>query len=119
MAPFTPHISEEIYQVFYPETDKFIVNSEWPVAYAEWYNPKAVLKAGYLREIIDAIREWKAKNKLSMKAEVPKIVVNVGKNELGAEIMIDDILEEVKHTGHVKEIEINKISEKGVSVTIQ
>jgi len=119
LAPFTPHISEEIYQVFYPETDKFIVNSEWPVAYAEWYNPKAVLKAGYLREIIDAIREWKAKNKLSMKAEVPKIVVNVGKNELGAEIMIDDILEEVKHTGHVKEIEINKISEKGVSVTIQ
>ncbi|MCC7570211.1 valine--tRNA ligase [Candidatus Micrarchaeota archaeon] len=119
LAPFTPHISEEMYQIFYPATDNFVVKSDWPIAYAEWYSPKDLKKGEYIIQIMNKINEWKAQNNLSMKAEVPKLILKIGKNKLGLQMNIDDILEDIQQTGHVQKIIKEPTDSEGIEVEIK
>jgi len=109
-SPFAPHISEEIYQIYFPQPDRFIVNSEWPTSVDEWDDKKAEERVKMLNDIISAIREFKSKNKLSMKAELSKVEIMINDD-------LDDIKDEIIKTGRVKELIIKENKEMGIRVT--
>ena len=101
LSPFIPHITEEIYQIFYPDPTNFIVKSTWPEPYTQWSNEKAVEKAEILNALMALIRQHKANNNLSMKTEIPKVVISTFAD-------LTDVLDEIKQTGNIKEIEIKE-----------
>lgn len=108
LAPFTPHISEEIYhQVFNknplnkPNKTEFLVSCSWPLPRHEWDKDNAMLLAGHLKTVIDYVREYKAGNKLSMKAEFPVLTIKTNTE-------INNIIEEIKQTCHARKIVIEK-----------
>ena len=101
VAPIMPHIAEEIYQVFYPQTDKFVVQSVWPEPYTEWHSPDDVVKANLLNSIITEIRQHKSTNQMSMKSEIQSLKIKTFDD-------LTDIIEEIKQVGIVKELVIEE-----------
>ncbi|MFA5383034.1 MAG: class I tRNA ligase family protein, partial [Candidatus Micrarchaeia archaeon] len=98
LSPFIPHITEEIYQIFYPDPTDFIVNSSWPEPYTQWSNIKAEEKAQILNELISKIRQYRAQNNMSMKDDIKKAIISTY-------LDIEDIKDELINTGNIKTIE--------------
>jgi valyl-tRNA synthetase len=96
MAPFTPHISEEIYGEVYRGT-RGINATGWPEAGQE--HPEDVEKVAVLSEIVSQIRQHKSKNKLPQNAELETVRLSLPKN------MDAELLEELKRISRVKNVE--------------
>ncbi|MFA5091713.1 MAG: valine--tRNA ligase [Candidatus Paceibacterota bacterium] len=97
MAPFTPHISEEIYsEVFLGK--KGIRAAGWPEAGNEY--PEDVEKVAVLSEVVSQIRQHKSRNKLPQNAELEKVRLSLPKE------MDKELVEELKKISRVKEAEI-------------
>ena len=96
MAPFTPHISEEIYsEVFLGK--RGIRAAGWPEAGNEY--PEEVEKVAVLSEVVSQIRQHKSRNKMPQNAELEKVRLSLPK------AMDDELLEELKRISKVKEVE--------------
>lgn len=70
IAPFLPHIAEEIYQTHYLriEGDRSIHISSWPEPVLD--DQDGYLKGQHVSEIIRSVRRWKAENKISLGASM-------------------------------------------------
>ncbi|MCC7552787.1 valine--tRNA ligase [Candidatus Micrarchaeota archaeon] len=101
LSPFIPHITEEMYQIYYPDPAKFIVNSSWPEPYTQWRNLKAQEKVVVLNEIISQIRQYRAQKQMSMKDKIEKIIISTYAPE-----EIGEMVGELTNTGNIKAIEI-------------
>ncbi len=110
LTPFTPHIAEEIYQIYHPEPDRFIVKESWPevVGDVSWNDEDAVERAKLLNQIIDAIREFKSKNQLSMRTELDQVVITINDD-------LSDVRDEILRTGRVKELIVKEDNELSVT----
>lgn len=76
-APIMPHVTEELYQLFYKEWDgaASIHVSAWPAFRKELVDPDAEAIGDELVQVLAAVRKYKSENNMSMKAEVEEITI--------------------------------------------
>jgi len=116
LAPFTPHITEEIYQTMYAEEKgyKSIHVSPWPTVNKELIDEKAENRGDKVIALIAEVRRDKARKRFPLNTEIKKLMVYAG-NEENAEAFrlgIDDIAGACR----AKEIEIIPNDGEGTSI---
>lgn len=123
ISPITPHITEEIYQLYFKDKDKkdSIHISGWPEYDEKLIDEKAELAGDLGVDIINLVRKFKSENQLSLKEELKELIL-ISKEKDFAE-MIKSIEEDLKSVLKAKEIkfegETSLESEKfGVKVGI-
>ncbi len=99
LAPFTPFITEEIYNQLYE--NKSIHLSEWPVAGT--ISEESIRKGRVMKELISQGRQYKINNQLSMKTEIEKAIIQ-GPS-------VNDISEIIKQTLRIKNLEVREDKE--------
>ncbi len=77
IAPIMPHISEEIYQLFFAnkEKNKSIHISSWPEIDSSLENHTVEVAGDIGVDIINTVRKYKSENQLSLKAELKQLVL--------------------------------------------
>lgn len=86
MAPFTPHITEEVYQLFFKEKETgkevdSLHTSQWPEFCQEQISENAELIGDLGIDIINAVRKFKSEQNLSLKTEIEEMVIVYEGNE--------------------------------------
>ena len=106
LAPFIPHITEEIYQVMYAEKKKYksIHSSPWPSPIKEHINKEAETFGDMAIALIAAVRREKAEKRLPLNAEVKRLKVYVS-TEKTAE-MIRKAEGDIRGACKIKEMEV-------------
>lgn len=107
LSPVIPHITEEIYQLYFKkyEKDVSIHVSPWPKV--EKLIDKKSEEAGELAKVvISALRQFKSSRKLPLNAEIKKIVLD---KKLKSKIKA--VENDIKGTMKVKKIEFGKAKE--------
>lgn len=77
MAPITPHITEEVYHLFFAarEGKKSVHISSWPAAQQHLLDEQAELAGDVAVDIVSTVRRWKSEQKVSLKEEIATIVL--------------------------------------------
>ncbi len=77
IAPIMPHITEEIYHLYFAEKErkKSIHLSDWPLYDKKMIDPRAELVGDIGVDIINSVRKWKSSRKLSMKEEISTLTL--------------------------------------------
>jgi len=101
MAPFTPHISEELY------TEMFGGKEGKTVNYASWPKPGERhvgdhLEVEELRVLVSQARQHKASSKLSQAKWLSKVSITLPKP------MHSELVEEFKNIARIKEVKIKE-----------
>jgi valyl-tRNA synthetase len=104
MAPIMPHITEEIYQLYFAEKENqtSIHQAKWPQHQEEMIDNKIELAGDLGVDIINTVRKFKSENQLSMKEELVQLVL-INKED-GFSEMIKSIEDDLKAVLKVKEI---------------
>lgn len=107
IAPFMPHMAEEIYLTAFKERakEKSIHLEKWPEADEKRIDEDAEKKGILLNEIISALRKYKSSKNMPMNGEIACIAIlcKDRKDEKG----IKEMEEEIRNTMKVKEIEFS------------
>ncbi|MBN9542271.1 MAG: valine--tRNA ligase [Alphaproteobacteria bacterium] len=78
LAPFIPHITEEVYSILYPTKGSVHQRGNWPKYQNECIHDSLAESYGdYLVEILGEVRKLKAEKSLSMKAPVKAIIISL------------------------------------------
>lgn len=104
MAPIMPHITEEIYQLYFAQKDKCksLHISEWPEFDAKLINKEAEEIGDIGVDIINAVRKYKSENKLSLKDQLQELILISESKEFKSKI--NSIKEDLQAVLNVKEI---------------
>ncbi len=113
LSPFIPYISEAIYQILFKK-EKSVALEEWPEVDEKYLDVETEEKGEKLKEIISAIRQWKSRNRLSLKEPIKTLVVDA-KDEIRE--IIEEGEEIIKGTMHVENIEIGPADEIDLGFT--
>jgi len=102
-APITPHITEEIYQLYFAkkEKKKSIHISDWPKYDKKLENKKAEKLGDYAVDIIAAVRKYKSSKNISLGAEIKELVIDTKEN-------LKDVLDDIKATVKAEKISKGK-----------
>jgi len=103
LAPITPHLTEEIYQILYADEKKpkSIHNAPWPEAQEEDVDEEAERRGELITAIITEIRREKADKHLPLNAPIKKLTIYVsdkqtatmsleGKEDISGTCKVDD-----------------------------
>ncbi|MFH1276558.1 MAG: valine--tRNA ligase [Candidatus Woesearchaeota archaeon] len=84
MAPIMPHITEEIYHLYFAEKEgkNSIHTADWPKFEEELVDGQAELIGDIGIDIINIVRKFKSEQKMSMKDELNELVLISGENDL-------------------------------------
>jgi valyl-tRNA synthetase len=106
LAPVMPHITEELYQIYFKKTEKAksIHISEWPEFDKNMINEKIEEVGDRFIEILKEIRMAKSKAQKSMKAE---IILTIEKKDSD---LLKEVLEDLKSVASAKEIRTGKFN---------
>jgi valyl-tRNA synthetase len=114
MAPITPHITEEIYQLFFKQnqerfqaTHKSIHQSSWPTIKLENIDTACEEKGDLAIEIINAVRKFKSTNQLSLKEELSNLIIDSSLQD-----HLSSLLPDLMAITHSKEIVFKEVSSK-------
>ena len=104
VAPIMPHITEEIYQLYFAarEGKKSIHISSWPESNQKIIDEKAELAGDLGVDIINTVRKYKSEQQLSMKEEFTRLIV--GNEDLEFHEMIKSMQADLKAVLNVKEV---------------
>ncbi len=95
-APIAPHITEEIYHsIFGAPEGKSIHLTKWPEPFEK--DEAIVEDLKVANEIMRRIREYKARNRMPMNAEIEKAILYTNRD-------LKDVVEDIKRTGKIKEL---------------
>ena len=97
LAPFLPYVTEEIYRVYFKQEIESIHLTTWPEASKR--DEEAENVGDLVVEIINAVRKYKSEQKISLKEELSKLVVDEKSLEL-----IKPALADLKAVLHVKDV---------------
>jgi len=107
IAPIMPHITEEIYQLYFigKEDSKSIHISSWPEFKAELVDDKIELAGDMGVDIINTVRKYKSDNQLSLKEDLSLLIL--GNEDLEFVEMIKSIQNDLKSVLRVGEIKFS------------
>jgi valyl-tRNA synthetase len=82
LAPFMPHIAEEVYQQGFASTDGAVSVhiARWPEAHASWGDAEAERIGQAILEVAEGVRRWKSDRKVSVGAPVTHLTVTCPEN---------------------------------------
>ncbi|HLC89184.1 MAG TPA: class I tRNA ligase family protein, partial [Candidatus Nanoarchaeia archaeon] len=109
MAPIMPHITEEIYQLYFHEKENqnSIHISAWPAANPKLIDEQAELAGDLGIDIIAAVRKYKSEQQVSLKEELSQLIL-VGNEAVSEEAefveMVKGIEDDLKAVLKVKQI---------------
>ncbi len=111
LAPITPHITEEIYQIMYAEEKGFksVHLSPWPTPDEKRIDEEAEKYGDLIMAVITEVRREKAEKRVPLNTQIRKLTVYAGNNENTS--IINDGKEDIIGTCKVAKIEI--LPEKG------
>ena len=111
MAPFTPFVTEEIYQKYFKkhEKEKSIHHCSWPSLFELRKDDGDEEKFALLLEVISKVRHEKSANKKSVKAE---IILTLERDKM---IKLKDVLQDLKAVLNAKEIKEGEFKVEFVS----
>ncbi len=111
ISPITPHITEEIYQLYFKDKENESKNnnrnnsknnnissihiSSWPRSDNNLIDEQAELAGDLGVDIISAVRKYKSEQQLSMKDELNELVL-VSEENLGEGEKFEDLIESIK-----------------------
>ena len=77
MAPIMPHITEEIYQLYWAKKEncKSVHLSNWPKHDSKLINENAELAGDLGIDIINAVRKYKSEKQMSLKEELKELIL--------------------------------------------
>ncbi len=103
-APIMPHITEEIYHLYFAQKEgkKSIHLSLWPEFNQKLVDEKAELSGDLGVDIINAVRKYKSEQQLSMKEGFIRLIL--GNDDLEFHAMIKSMEADLKAVLNVKEI---------------
>ncbi len=104
MGPIMPHITEEIYQLYFAEKEgkKSLHISAWPEFNQKFVDEKAELAGDLGVDIINTVRKYKSEQQLSLKEDFTRLIV--GNDDLEFHAMIKSIEADLKAVLNVKEV---------------
>jgi valyl-tRNA synthetase len=104
IAPIMPHITEELYQLYFvsSEKDKSIHVSSWPEENKDWHDKKALDAGNLAKEVIAIIRKYKTDQQMPLNQELNKVTIKSKENKN----LIELVLKDIQHTVKAKEIEV-------------
>lgn len=101
LAPITPHLSEEMYQMFAKSETDSVHLQAYPRENPQFSFPQTVSTGFKLKEIIDWIRIEKGKRKLPLNASIPSM-------EISVEADLSGIEEEIGAVGRIEKLTVKK-----------
>ena len=99
LYPFTPHIAEEIYAGLFGEKESLQLE-RWPSPRERDEQAEEILRVA--NEVARAVRDYKARNRLSQKERVAKVTITTPVE------LPQDVLENLMKTLHIGEIEVRE-----------
>lgn len=104
IAPIMPHITEEIYGLYFAEKEgkESIHLSSWPESNQNLIDEKIELSGDLGVDIINAVRKYKSEQQLSMKEGFTRLIL--GNDDLEFHQMIKSMEADLKAVLNVKEI---------------
>jgi valyl-tRNA synthetase len=104
IAPIMPHITEEIYQLYFKniESHQSVHLSNWPQYNSNLVDEKIELTGDLGIDIIGSVRKYKSDNQLSLKEDLSKLILVSGDEHFKE--MIGSIKDDLKSVLRVKEI---------------
>ncbi len=73
MHPFMPHVSEELWQAI-PHDGETLATASWPRAKKSWFDAGVEREVGFLQEVVVAVRNLRAEQKIAPGRSVPVVV---------------------------------------------
>ncbi|MFH1257263.1 MAG: valine--tRNA ligase [Candidatus Diapherotrites archaeon] len=106
LAPFLPHITEEIYNSPMKQfaSKKSIHLEQWPEAEEKWIDSAAEEKGAMLNEVVAALRKWKTEKGFALNKELMEVQLFA---EKGKEKALEEIAEDAAKTMNVKELKVS------------
>ncbi len=100
-APIMPHITEEIYQLYFVDKEKCksIHNSSWPES--NFVDEEAEKIGDVFVEILAFVRKYKSEKNMSLKEDIEKITIN-------SNVDLSKVIDDLKATTKAKEILLKK-----------
>ncbi|NIU38839.1 valine--tRNA ligase [Candidatus Bathyarchaeota archaeon] len=116
LAPISPHITEEIYQIMYADDKKHksIHLSPWPLTKKENINEEIEKHGDLIVATIGEIRRDKAERKKPLNAPIKILIIWAGSKK-NAQIL-NQALEDIAGTCKTEKIEITPVKGKGRAV---
>ncbi|MBT4804809.1 valine--tRNA ligase [Candidatus Woesearchaeota archaeon] len=107
MGPIMPHITEEIYQLYFAEkeNEKSVHTSAWPEFKHELVNEETELTGDLGVDIINAVRKYKSEKQMSLKEELNELILVSSEDNFKE--MISSIENDLKAVLKVKEIKFS------------
>ncbi|MCK5176646.1 MAG: class I tRNA ligase family protein, partial [Candidatus Aenigmarchaeota archaeon] len=106
-APFTPFVTEEIYQLYFNknEMQKSIHLCNWSQTKPQKNAQKCLETGDLFCEIISQIRQYKNQNSMSLKTELKQVKISL-KTKKEKEL-IEQVVEDIKGVGKVENVDLN------------
>ncbi|MBA3063912.1 valine--tRNA ligase [Candidatus Woesearchaeota archaeon] len=103
MAPIMPHITEEIYHLYFAEIEglKSIHVSDWPKYQKELADEKAELAGDNAVSVISAVRKYKSEKNLSLNKPIKTLTIKCDEN---TKKDLNSVLKDIKATVKAEEI---------------
>lgn len=113
-APFIPHLTEEIYQIFFREEEqqKSVHLTSWTSIKKEEFNEEAKEVGEILIGITSFVRKVKSEQGISLRKEISSLTIECAKKEKN---LIQKVLKDLKEVNNIQEIVFDKV-EQGENV---
>ena len=103
-AIYLPHVTEEIYQNTFKETQSPISIHKFVIGKIESEDGDEIIKNGdFVVNIISLIRQYKSENKLSLKTEISKVEITCDNEEF-----VSSCMAEIQAVTSTRDVEISK-----------
>lgn len=102
LGPFTPHVTEDIYQKLFREDEGTVSLhvSSWPVADPSWDDAESLRLGNLAENIVSALRQYKNSHNMAQNAAISKVTLYG--NGLGSDVMlIEPVLRDTMKIGEV------------------
>jgi valyl-tRNA synthetase len=111
LAPITPHVTEEIYQIMYAEekSHKSVHLCPWPTLDEKHVDEEAEKRGDLIMAVITEVRREKAEKHMPLNAQIKKLTIYAGGKDT-AEIIMEG-RDDISGTCKVADIEV--LPEKG------
>ena len=111
ISPITPHITEEIYQLYFRkyEKKKSIHISSWPEYRKEFDFSNVEESVDLAIEVLSLVRKFKSDNRMSLKKGIRELVIDA-KPEL--EKKLRQVINDIKPAARYDRIEFRKLSKE-------
>ncbi len=106
LAPFTPHFSEEIYQVQFAANAKkdSVHQTEWPEPVEDLISDEAEKLGELVNGVISAIRQFKSERDMALNVELPSVSVTAKREDVAR--LLEKASEDIMGTTKVKKLNI-------------